>query len=155
MRWGHLNSKYYHWFWETNVGWILLQRQFVFLFEWFHPNWPFHTTPTGRWDSVRDDHNCLIETTAEKWWKWQCIRKKNARIFFTDRLIQVRLLIPNKPISPREDLSPPVCYILRTAVGWVDGAGLWSREEEKVEEDESSLSTPFTQGNSYLYLLKS
>ena len=34
------------------------------------------TTRTGRWDSVKDDHNRFIETTAEKRWKWPCMRGK-------------------------------------------------------------------------------
>ena len=60
---------------------FLLQREFVGLFEWFRPKWPFYTTRTGRWDSVKDDHNRLTETTAEKRWKWQYIRGKISRIW--------------------------------------------------------------------------
>ena len=42
----------------------------------------------------------------------------------TDHQTQVRLFIPNKPISPREKFYSPVWYIVKTAIRWADGVEL-------------------------------
>ena len=84
----------------------------------------------------QDDHNRLIETTTEKRWKIKCIRGKKFGNLTTDRLILVQLLISNEPISQREELYPPVWYILKTAEGWADEVELWStkRKSKKTKE---------------------
>ena len=69
-------------------------------------------------------------------------KRKKFGNFTTDRFIQVRLLILNQPISPREELYSPVWFILKTAVGWVDGVELCSTRRKFKKTKDLAVYTP-------------
>ena len=130
---------------ETLNSWNYRQNRISFNFAC-----PF-LSARGSWPNSRwlPGTNLLTGITRKK---VTVHKRKKFGTFTTDRLIQVRLLIPNQPISSREELYSPVWHILKNCYK----LGRWSRvmkHEEKIYEDERSRSPAISQGNSHPYLL--
>ena len=91
---------------ETLNSWNYRQNRISFNFAC-----PF-LSARGSWSNSRwlPGTNLLTGITREK---VTVHKRKKIGTFTTDRLIQVRLLIPNLPISSREELYSPVWHILK------------------------------------------
>ena len=101
---------------ETLNSWNYRQNRISFNFAC-----PF-LSARGSWPNSRwlPGTNLLTGITRKK---VTVHKRKKFGTFTTDRLIQVRLLIPNQPISSREELYSPVWHILKNCYK----VGRWSR----------------------------